>query len=299
MGGPQPAGSEPIMARSGSARSATTPGGVVAVGASAGGVEALSRFAAGLPRDLPYAVMVVLHMPAGMPSMLARIIDRSGPLPAEPARDGANLEAGKIHVARPDHHLLVHGHRMVVSDGPTENGHRPAINTLFRSVALEFNQHAIAVLLSGVLDDGVLGLAAVRNQGGVTIAQEPLDAMFPTMPLSAVRAGVVDHQIPAGEIGGLCKRLIGREFEERRVVPDAHVALENQIAMGRRLSIALEADALGPRSGYTCPDCNGVLMAVGDKSFRCPSGHGWTADALLRTRAVQTTGPWGHVVPDG
>jgi two-component system, chemotaxis family, protein-glutamate methylesterase/glutaminase len=176
---------------------------VVAVGASAGGVEALTHFAAGLPPDLPYAVLAVLHMPAGVPSVLARILDRNGPLPAAEAVDGAPLEPGTIRVAVPNRHLLVYDRRIALSEGPSENGHRPAINALFRSVALHFGPRAVGVLLSGVLDDGTLGSAAIRSRGGTTIAQSPADALFPAMPLNAIDAGVVDRQVGALEAGRL------------------------------------------------------------------------------------------------
>lgn len=110
--------------------------GVVAIGASAGGVEALSSVAAGLSPDLPYAYLMVLHIPPDAPSVLAHVIDRNGSLPAVTAEHGASLEPAHIYVASPDRHLLVADHRVVQSQGPTENGHRPAINALFRSVAL-------------------------------------------------------------------------------------------------------------------------------------------------------------------
>ena len=181
----------------------TTALNVVAVGASAGGVEALTHFAAGLPPNLPYAPLVALHMPAGALSVLARILDRNGPLPARQASDGIPLEAGKIYVSVPNRHLLVHDSRVVLSEGPTENGHRPAINALFRSVALAYGQRAVGVLLSGVLDDGLLGLAAIRSRGGTTIAQSPSDALFPALPQNAIDAGVVDHEVAASEVGGL------------------------------------------------------------------------------------------------
>src|ERR1700757_4964615 len=174
--------------------------GVVAIGASAGGVEALSRLAAGLSADVPYAYLIVLHVPAGAPSILARIVDRRGPLPAAVAKNGAMLRPGSIYVGTPDHHLLVADHRVVLSQGPTENGHRPAINALFRSVAVAFGPRAVGVLLSGVLDDGVLGLAAIRSRGGTTIAQSPHDALFPAMPTNAIGAGVVDQQAVAADI---------------------------------------------------------------------------------------------------
>jgi two-component system chemotaxis response regulator CheB len=109
--------------------------GVVAVGASAGGVEALTHLATGLPDDLPYAILIALHLPPAAPSVLARILDRSGPLPAAAATDGDELTPGRIYVAVPDRHLLVSDHRVFLSEGPTENGHRPAINALFRSAS--------------------------------------------------------------------------------------------------------------------------------------------------------------------
>ncbi len=257
---------------------------VVAVGASAGGVEALTQFAAGLPPDLPYAVLVVLHMPVGAPSVLARILDRNGPLRAAQAVDGEPLQQGTIRVAVPNRHLLTYDQRIALTEGPTENGHRPAINALFRSVALNFGERAVGVLLSGVLDDGTLGFAAIRSRGGTTIAQSPDDALFPAMPLNAIDAGVVDHQVAAIEVGGLLKHLADRVFEDPEMEPDARMDLENRIAMARRFSTEIDADALGPPSGYTCPDCNGSLISVGEGNYRCRVGHAWTADALLRAR---------------
>jgi two-component system chemotaxis response regulator CheB len=257
---------------------------VVAVGASAGGVEALTRFAAGLPSDLPYAVLVTLHLPSGAPSVLAHILDRNGPLPAEAASDGAPLEPGTIRVAVPDRHLLVHDRRVMLAEGPTENGHRPAINALFRSVALSIGRRAVSVLMSGVLDDGTLGTAAIRSRGGATIAQSPSDALFPAMPLAAIQAGVVDHQIEAGEVGSLLMRLAERTFEEPEMKHDAGLDLENRIAMSRRFSTEFDTEDLGSPSGYTCPDCNGSLIGVSDGNYRCHVGHAWTADALLGAR---------------
>ena len=261
-----------------------TPRGLVAVGASAGGVEALTKFAANLPTGLPYAILVTLHMPPGGPSVLARIIDRSGPLPATTAIDGRLLEAGHIYVATPDRHLLVNDHRLVLSRGPTENGHRPAINALFRSVAVNFGPHAVGVLLSGVLDDGVLGAGAIRARGGIVVVQTPEDALFATLPNNALNAGVVDRQAAAADMGVLLKELSEREIEEHDMESDATMNIENRIAMGKRFDTTFDSDALGPHSGYTCPDCNGSLVALGDNSYRCRVGHAWTAESLLEAR---------------
>ncbi|MFI5510366.1 chemotaxis protein CheB [Mycobacterium sp. NPDC051804] len=264
--------------------------GVVAVGASAGGVEALSEFAAGLPSDLTYAVLVVLHMPPEAPSVLAKIMDRSGPLPAVSATNGTPLEPGRIYVAVPDRHLLVRDNRIVLSEGPTENGHRPAINALFRSVALNFGRHAVGVLMSGVLDDGILGAAAIQSRGGETVVQHPDDAMFAAMPLNALRAGVIHHQVAAAKAGVLLSQLADRIIEEREMERDTGMELENRIAMARRFSTVFDSEELGPPSGYTCPDCNGSLMTVGESNYRCHVGHAWTPESLLRARDDEVEG---------
>ena len=264
--------------------------GVVAVGASAGGVEALTRFAAGLPADLPFAILVVLHMPPNAPSVLAQIIDRSGPLPAVAATQDAKLEAGRIYVAVPDRHLLVQDHSVALSQGPTESGYRPAVNALFRSVALMCGRRAVGVLLSGVLDDGVLGAAAIRSRGGTTVAQRPDDALFPSMPLNAIHAGVVDHQVTAAEAGTLLAKLADTEIEELQMEPDPSMELENRIAMAARFSTEFDGEALGRPSGYTCPDCIGSLMTLSEKNFRCHVGHAWSADALLTARDDEIEG---------
>jgi two-component system, chemotaxis family, protein-glutamate methylesterase/glutaminase len=258
--------------------------GVVAVGASAGGVEALTEFASGLPADLPCAVLIALHIPPTAPSVLASIIDRSGPLPAVSAADGDKLEAGKIVVAVPDRHILIDDHRVVLTEGPSENGHRPAINALFRSVALSSGHTSIAVVLSGMLDDGVAGAAAIKARGGITVAQRPADAVFPAMPQNAINAGVIDYQAAATEIGPLLAQLADREFEERAMEPDARLELENRIAMGSKFSLEFDGESLGPHSGNICPDCGGSLMVTAQNGFRCRVGHAWTGEALLQAR---------------
>lgn len=257
---------------------------LIAVGASAGGVEALTRLVSGLDPDLRQAVLVVLHLPANAPSALAKILDRAGPLPSVSATDGAELKPGTIYVAVPDRHLLVEDHRILLTEGPTENGHRPAINALFRSAALAYGRRAMSILLSGVLDDGVLGSAAIKSRGGVTIAQSPSDALFPAMPANAVAAGVVDHQVPVAEMGRLITTLAEHDGEEHEMERDPSMELENRIAKAARFATGFDSETLGPPSGYICPDCNGSLAAISEGNYRCRVGHAWTPDALLRAR---------------
>ena len=131
---------------------------------------------------------------------------------------------------------------------------------------------------------GRRGGAAIRSRDGVTVVQHPDDAPSPSMPINALQAGVVDHQVTAINVGALLAKLADREIQERDMEPDEGMEIENRIAMGRRFSTSFDAEALGPHSGYTCPDCNGSLMSVSDNNYRCRVGHAWTADALLKAR---------------
>src|SRR5215831_11919130 len=125
------------------------PGSVVVIGASAGGVQALSRIAADFPGDLAAPVFVVLHVGARSASALPEILMRAGPLPSEHPRTGEPIEPGRIYVAPPDRHLLIEDGMVSVVRGPRENLMRPAIDPLFRSAAVTHGSRVIAVILSG------------------------------------------------------------------------------------------------------------------------------------------------------
>src|SRR5947207_7710335 len=176
---------------------------VVVVGASAGGVEALRALVGGLPPDFAAAVVVVLHMPAGGTSALPAILSRTGPLQAVAAADGVELQPGRIFVAPPNHHVLVEDHLLRLSHGPTENGHRPAVDVLFRSAAQALGPQVTGVVLSGALDDGAAGMVAIAARAGMTVVQDPAEALYRGMPESVLRMVAVDHVVPAGKIGAL------------------------------------------------------------------------------------------------
>jgi two-component system chemotaxis response regulator CheB len=258
---------------------------LIVVGASAGGVEALKTLVAGMPPDLPAAVVVVLHMPAGGTSALRQILRRFGPLPAHTAATGMPIEPGRIYVGPPDHHLLVVADQLVLSHGPTESGHRPAINALFRSAALAYGPRVTAVLLSGVLDDGVAGLVAVRDRDGKTVVQDPADALYPGMPESALRHLQPDHVLPADQMGDVLQKLARDEVDpDRSSPPSTTVWLENRIAHDQqRGGVDYEAENMGEQSGFTCPDCQGALSELAPRNgwFRCRVGHAWSEEALL------------------
>jgi two-component system, chemotaxis family, protein-glutamate methylesterase/glutaminase len=173
---------------------------IVVVGASAGGLDVLIKLASGLPADFAAALFVVLHLPPDAPSRLATILNRAGPLPALQVEQQQQVQPGRIYVARPDRHLVVHDGHVAVDAGPRENGARPAIDVLFRTAARSYGPRVIGVVLSGTLHDGALGLAAIKLRAGVTVVQDPEEALFAGMPRSALRAAQVDYCLRAADI---------------------------------------------------------------------------------------------------
>jgi two-component system chemotaxis response regulator CheB len=256
--------------------------GIVVVGASAGGVEALADLAASLPGDLPAAVFVVLHLPATGTSALPEILSRHGPLPAGHVRDGEPIQPGQIYVAPPDRHVLLRTGHVHLSRGPREHGHRPAVDPLFRSAAREYASRVIGVVLSGALDDGTAGLAAIKGRRGLAVVQEPTDALYPGMPGSALANVQVDHVSPAASMGTLLARLTREPAAEMSGPAPADMNVEVEVE-GFSLE-AVEGEHPGRPSGFSCPDCNGVLWEIQDgqlERFRCRVGHAWSPESLL------------------
>ncbi|ONI80502.1 hypothetical protein ALI22I_45200 [Saccharothrix sp. ALI-22-I] len=255
---------------------------LIVVGASAGGVEALRAFVAGVPADLDAAIAVVLHLPAGGTSALAGILGRSGPLPTVTASDGMALRRGRVHVAPPDHHLLVVDGSARLSHGPTEHGHRPAVDALFRSAAASHGAGVIGVVLSGALDDGTAGMLAIAGRGGLTVVQDPDDALYDGMPTSVLRHLTVDHVVPSAKMGALLRDCVGLQVDTRHE-PSGLVRRETAIAATNGGVHADGVTPLGRPSNFSCPDCDGNLIELDgtSKCFRCHVGHAWTAEALL------------------
>jgi two-component system chemotaxis response regulator CheB len=173
---------------------------LVVVGASAGGVDALTELVRALPGDLPAPVLVVLHMAADKPSLLPRILSRATELTVETARDGELLQRGHVHVAPPGRHLVVRGRRIRLESSEPINGHRPAVDPLFTSAAAACGPDVVGVILSGTRADGTAGLAEVKARGGTTLVQDPRDALHAGMPTSAIDHVSVDAVLPIGEI---------------------------------------------------------------------------------------------------
>jgi two-component system chemotaxis response regulator CheB len=252
---------------------------LVVIGASAGGVEALVTLMAELPEGFPAAVVVVLHLMAGGRSMLSEILNRSGPLPAKQAEDRENLAPGRVFVARVDHHLLVNDGVLRVVRGPRENGHRPAIDPLFRSAATARTTRVIGVIMSGLLDDGAAGLSCVKERGGATVVQDPEDALFPAMPLAAIEATAVDWCVPACGIARALQRLVETPIPWEKSVTD-----KQQPDRVERDPGGLNLVDGNPTS-LSCPACGGAVWESIEGSvvrFTCQVGHAYSAQSMLQ-----------------
>lgn len=256
---------------------------IVVIGASAGGVEALKEFTARLPSDFPGAVFVVLHVPSHGTSVLPRILSRSGPLPAIHPQDGQIIHHGQIYVGPPDYHLLLKRGYVTLAHGPRENGHRPAIDPLFRAAARTYGARVIGVVLSGVLDDGTAGLLAIKSRGGIAVVQDPGDALYSGMPRSAIENVDVDHVVPIIALAELLTQLVQEDVtEEERPVSEE---MENEVDILELNKPTLEDEnKFGIPSVFACPECGGTLWEVEEGDlirFRCRVGHAYSAQSLL------------------
>jgi two-component system, chemotaxis family, protein-glutamate methylesterase/glutaminase len=262
---------------------------VVVIGASAGGVEALAELARGLPADLPAAVFVVLHLTPDARSNLPAILKRAGPLPASHAVDGGTIHPGQIYIAPPNRHLLLEGDHMHLSIGPRINSVRPSIDVLFRSAARTFDGRVVGIVLSGNLNDGTLGLDAIRMRGGIAVVQDPEEARFSGMPRSAIERVDPDYVLPVAEIPTLLQQLTGGRPEG---VPPA----ERSNAVEREVSSEFDDAAPPPHekrgnaaSGFSCPNCHGSVWELNDGGLpriECRVGHAFSIDAFLGEQAI-------------
>jgi two-component system chemotaxis response regulator CheB len=254
---------------------------IVVVGASAGGVEALQRFARALPADFGAPILVVLHASPTGRSYLPEILSRAGRVPASHAIDGEPFLPGHIYVAPPDSHLVVEDSTTILAKGPRENGHRPAIDPLFRTAAAAYDSHVAGVILSGTLDDGTVGLHCVKEAGGPTLVQDPEDALYRDMPLNAIAYVRPDYVQPVEALVDTLVRLTASPTSKSgkgALMPDPDDPTAAAPAP------AAEIAQPGEMVSFSCPECGGTLWeteAGGTVSFRCRVGHAYTLNNLL------------------
>lgn len=280
---------------------------IVLIGGSAGAIKALKVILPMLPQNFPAAILIVTHI-GSHTSIVPEILARCTALPVRHASDGEPIVPGRVLVAPPDEHLTVvvqNGRAYVrLLHGPKENHCRPAIDPLFRSGAAAFMEQTIGVLLSGYLDDGTVGLQAVKACGGQSIVQDPLEAEAMDMPASALEHVDVDRVLRTDAIAPVLMQLVGAGVRSDKPpcnvagpgVPQ-WVAIENRIT-GKDSDMD-DLDQLGMPSSLTCPECSGALWAVhqnGPLRYRCHTGHAFSAMVLeaLQRDAVEDA-IWGSI----
>jgi two-component system, chemotaxis family, protein-glutamate methylesterase/glutaminase len=254
---------------------------IVVIGTSLGGVGALQVVAKHLSPSWDAACLIVLHRTPNAKSHLAEILSRSAPIPVLMPKDPTPLQGGRIYVAPPDHHMIVQRGVIRLWHGPKENGHRPAVDTLFRSAAQAYGPQVVGVVMTGALDCGTLGLLEIKRLGGTTVVQDPTDAEAPSMPSSALAHVEVDHVAKLSELSRLLVRLTQ---EERLDVP---------------MSANVSPDAHLKPSDLICPDCGGPL-SIGDSGdlthFKCRTGHRYTIQSLFQEKATRLESALWHAL---
>ncbi len=266
---------------------------IVVIGASAGGIQALTTLVAGLPRDFPASILIVVHIPPYAVSRLPEILSRSGPQQATHAQQGEAIDPGLIYVAPPDRHLLVRTGWIELSRGPRENHARPAIDPMFRTAARAYGRRTIGIVLSGALYDGSMGLLAIKTRGGMAIVQDPREASVDSMPRRAIERAAADHILPVAEIATALTDLV-----QQPVMAQGENTMVNAIDAEERLEAVIAEDFVEQANDgrpeettlFTCPDCGGVLWQGGDGPvlrFRCHVGHAFAPELLLSQKSEE------------
>lgn len=256
---------------------------VVVIGASAGGLQALSEVISSISPNFPAVIFIVHHLsPENTGQHILQELRKHTSLKCKFAEDREHFQIGTIYLAPSDFHLLVKNEILLVKKGARENRYRPGIDPLFRSAAVAHGTRVIGVVLTGMLDDGTAGLIAIKKCGGITIVQDPQNAAYPDMPQSAINNAIVDYCLPTTEMGTLLNKLTLDSIGKKSSTPK-DIKIEAKIAE-RVLSNVTETNGLGNQVPYNCPNCGGVLweMKAADITrYRCHTGHSFTSSALL------------------
>jgi two-component system chemotaxis response regulator CheB len=264
-------------------------GFMVCIGASAGGMKVIRQIVAGISKDINAAIAIVVHMSReGASQAMVDKMQQVTELPCHVAADNMPLVRGNIYLAAGNLHMIIKDNKLLLGRGPAEGRWRPSIDLTFRSAAAAWDTHCIGVILTGMLDDGVAGMDAIRKSGGRTIVQDPAEAEYASMPEAVLANMEVDKCLPLGEISGVITALT-REDVVRVPAPEEVIqeaVLAEQVAS--RIDHMLQPNM--QLSMMTCPDCGGSLweMQEGKVSrYRCHIGHHYTEGDLMRQQVMK------------
>lgn len=257
---------------------------IVVIGASAGGISTLLHIVSALKSDLDAAVFIVQHLAPSSPSLLDELLGNKSPLTVCFARDTMSIKPGCIYVAPPDHHLFIEDGFMRLSRGPRINLSRPAIDPLFFSAAVAYQSCVVGVVLSGMLDDGAAGLAAIKSCGGMTIVQTPSDALYKDMPQNAIDADQPDFIVPLSEITSTIITALHTSHESKNFISDN---IRKELSVMKNYLSSSYFDTSGELSAVSCPECGGPMREKNvnvQQRYHCHIGHVFTAKWLLHAQ---------------
>jgi two-component system chemotaxis response regulator CheB len=261
---------------------------VVVIGASAGGLKAVYQLVSNLPPELPLAIFVVIHMSKhSQPDIIVQQLQKLTSYKCAVAANGQDIQLGCLYLAPADSHLLVKRGKMVLGHGPHENRWRPSINVMFRSAAAAYGSEVTGIILSGLLDDGTSGMAAIKRCGGMCIVQEPAEAEYMDMPVNVINNVQVDHRVLVQDMGYIIADVLSKPARNLPVPED--IMLEAEITE-RMASSITNMEKIATHSNFTCPDCGGGLWKITNEKFgryRCHTGHVYTDEVLLEKQNEQ------------
>ncbi|HVG41416.1 MAG TPA: chemotaxis protein CheB [Chitinophagaceae bacterium] len=261
---------------------------IVVIGASAGGLNALTQVVRQFNPEIDIAICIVLQLSKkGISDFLVHRLQKATILNCRIPSDGEEIKKGHIYIAPPNQHLLIKKNKILISRGPEENQWRPSIDVLFRSAAIAYNTAAIGVVLTGLVNDGASGIQAIKSCGGTCIVQNPNEAEYPDLPLSILNTMEVDACIPLAQMGHVITEVVDRKEVHEIEVPGQMIA-EAEIAEKVATGIPV-VNHLGDRSVYGCPDCGGGLWELKSNGktdrYRCHIGHSYSEKDLIVKQA--------------
>jgi len=262
------------------------PNFVVVVGTSAGGMNALIEFVAGLKSGMDAAVFIVMHLSrTSVSDFLVHKLQPHTSLVCELAKDGEAIKKDHIYIASSNVHLLVKKGNILLGKGPEENRWKPSIDVLFRSAAAAYNTRVIGIVLTGLLDDGATGMLAIKRSGGCCIVQDPNEAEYPEMPLAVLDNLEVDYCLSLSNMGEVIEEIT--QTLPAEIAAPEDVIIESQIA--ERVVVDYEnVKQIAEKSIYACPDCGGGLWKMNKNNgviekkdrYRCHIGHSYSEKDL-------------------
>jgi two-component system chemotaxis response regulator CheB len=263
---------------------------IIVVGASAGGLNVLTRLVGQFKKDIDAAICIVMHVSTvDVSQFLLRRLQQATTLTCKLAANDMSLEKGHIYIAPGGSHLLVKENKLVLGRGPEENRWRPSIDVLFRSAAVAYDSFCIGVVLTGLLNDGSAGMIAIKKAGGTCIVQDPAEAEYPDMPKAVLTVVEVDSSTRVDNMVPVIVQTMAQKTHDVKSVIPPELQAESQIA--ENVSTSIEGvSRLGEQTVFSCPDCGGGLWRIHEGAltrYRCHIGHAYSQDELIKLQSQQ------------